>query len=118
MGGVARGLHFLFSQRFNPKDQEVHIQAARTNEAARSRAFATLSLADSRFSLIGEALRDAFSASAPASRSDFHPVMLQETADAFQMQMSGVLILLASAKVHTGAQHALSYHILFGESFR
>ncbi len=53
-----------------------------------------------RFSLIEEALRDVCSAKAPAARADFPAVVLQVAADAFQMQLSGLLILLASAKVH------------------
>jgi len=90
-----------------PKDQEVHIQAARSNDAARARAFATLSTAEIRFGLIGEALREICAIEKPAAMGDFPSVALEEAATAFQHQLSGLLILLASAKVHTGARHAL-----------
>ncbi len=53
-----------------------------------------------------EALRDTCAASAAAVLADFSAVVLQKAADAFQMQLSGPLILLTSAGVHTSAQHS------------
>ena len=59
------------SDRPSPKDEEVHMQAARANDAARAKAFAVLSGAESRFTLIGRALRKACKAKAPAVLADF-----------------------------------------------
>ena len=66
--------------RFHPKDLEVHIQAARTNDAARAKAFAILSGGEKRFTLIGEALRRVCAVPAPASMADFPSVALEEAA--------------------------------------
>ena len=90
-----------------PKDLQTHIKAARSNDQARARAFAVLSIAEVRFPLVGEALRDACLITSPAVMADFPAVALEEAATAFGFQLSGLHILLASAKVHTGARHAL-----------
>lgn len=83
------------------------MQAARANDAARAKAFATLSAAESRFTLIGRALRKACKAKAPAVLADFPSVALGEAAAAFSHQLSGLHILHASARVHTGKQQGV-----------
>lgn len=104
------------SDRPSPKDEEVHMQAARANDAARAKAFATLSAAESRFTLIGRALRKACKAKAPAVLADFPSVALGEAAAAFSHQLSGLHILHASARVHTGKQQGVVTAFL-GERF-
>ena len=90
-----------------PKDLQTHIKAARSNDQARARAFAVLSISEVRFPLVGEALRDECGADAPAVMADFPAVALEEAATAFGFQLSGLHILHASAKVHTSARHNL-----------
>ena len=99
-----------------PKAQQQHIAAARANDLARAAAVSTLSLAELQFGLIGEALRLKCGASAPATLSDFPPVALVEAATAFRHQLSGLAILHASAKVHTGGSHS-AVHAFFGDRF-
>ena len=106
-------LRSLESAGFAPKDEEVHMQAARNNDAARAKAFATLSQAEFQFALIGPALRKACRATKPAVMGDFQSVALGEAATAFAHQMSGLKILHAPAKVHTGVGD-----ILPGGTFR
>ena len=95
-----------------PKDQQVHIQAARDNEIARAHAFGILSQAETRFALIGAALRKCCGAAAPANIADFTPVALGEAATAFQHQISGLAILRVSAQAYTGGRHGLIAAIL------
>ena len=95
------------SDRPSPMDEEVHMQAARANDAARAKAFAVLSSAESRFTLIGRALRKACNAKAPAVLADFPSVALGEAAAAFLHQLSGLNILHASARIHTGKQQGV-----------
>ena len=86
---------------------QTHIKAARSNDQARARAFAELSISEVRFPLVGEALRDECGADAPAVMADFPAVALEEAATAFGFQLPGLHILHASAKVHTSARHNL-----------
>ena len=92
------------------------MQAARANDAARAKAFAVLSSAESRFTLIGRALRKACNAKAPAVLADFPSVALGEAAAAFLHQLSGLNILHASARIHTGKQQGVVTAFL-GERF-
>jgi hypothetical protein len=78
------------------------MRAARANDVARAKAFAVLSTAESRFTLIGRALLLACSAKAPAVMADFPSIILGEASTAFSHQLSGLSILHASARVHTG----------------
>ena len=108
-GPTSRDLSFRSSDsdRPSPKDEEVHMQAARANDAARAKAFAVLSSAESRFTLIGRALRKACNAKAPAVLADFPSVALGEAAAAFLHQLSGLNILHAPARIHTGKQQGV-----------
>ena len=92
------------------------MQAARANDAARAKSFAVLSAAESRFTLIGRALRKACKAKAPAVLADFPSVALNEAAAAFLHQQSGLNILHASARIHTGKQQGVVTAFL-GERF-
>ena len=49
---------------------------------------------------------------APATMADFQSVALEEAATAFTHQLSGLLILHASAKVHTSGRHQLATSFL------
>ena len=99
-----------------PKDQAVHIQAARENDLARSAAVSTLSQSEIRYPLICETLRELCGAPSPASLGDFPSVVLDEAAGAFRRQLSGLAILHASAKAFSGGRHAL-IHPYFSERF-
>jgi len=96
----------------DPKDAQVHIAASRENDLARAKSMAVLSLAESRFTLIAEELRNACGIAQPAVLADFPAVALEEAAIAFQHQLSGLAILQASARAHTGQGHALALSYL------
>ena len=115
-GSPARSLSSSEGGRFAPKDLEVHIQAARANDAARAKAFATLSAGEVRFALIGEALRRKCGVTEPAVMADFSSVALEEAATGFNHQLSGLLILLTSARVHSGSRCNLATSYL-GDRF-
>ena len=55
-------------------------------------------------------------APSPAALGDFPSVVLDEAASAFRRQLSGLAILHASAKAHTGGRNGL-IHPYFPERF-